>query len=60
MLKIALYQIHVGHGGRLFDMSQEMFVWLHLINPVTVDCTGAGNFQGHAVLAEIVNSPTSK
>ena len=37
---IALYQITVVYGGRHFDrcsVSPEMFVWLHMIDPVTVD-----------------------
>ena len=33
-------------------MSGEMFAWLHLINQVTDDCTGARNSGGHAVLVE--------
>ena len=40
---IALHQITVVYGGRHFDrcsVSPEMFAWLHLINPVTVDWTG--------------------
>ena len=35
------YKIRVRCGGRHFDrgmVSLEMFIWLHLINPVTVDC----------------------
>ena len=39
-LFFALYQITVVYGGRHFDrcsVSPEMFVWLHLINPVMVD-----------------------
>ena len=37
---VAPYQITVGYGDRHFNrcsVSPEMFVWLHLINPVTVD-----------------------
>ena len=36
-------KIRVPHGGHHFDrgmLSREMFAWLHLINQVTVDCTG--------------------
>ena len=38
-LIFALYQITVVCGGRHVDrsVSPEMVVWLHLINPVTVD-----------------------
>ena len=37
---IALYQITVVYGGRhvcRWSVSPEMVVWLHLIDPVTVD-----------------------
>ena len=40
---VTLYQITVVCGGRHFErcsVSPEMFAWLHLINPVTVDRTG--------------------
>ena len=39
----ALYQITVVYGGRhvcRWSVSPEMVVWLHLIDPVTVDWTG--------------------
>ena len=37
---VLFFEIRVGMG-RHFDrgtVSREMFIWLHLINPVTVDC----------------------
>ena len=47
-----LYKIRVVYGSRHIarcSVSPEMFVWLHLINLVTVDWTGAEP-QGHALL----------
>ena len=57
LLFFVLYKIPVEHGGRHFDgrmVSPEMFLWLHLINHVTIALRGIANFKelGHAVLVK--------
>ena len=46
----ALCHIPSGYEIRYFDwgmVSPEMFIWFHLINPVTIDCTGGSIIVGN-------------
>ena len=59
ILRPISYQMTVVCGGRhvfRWSVLPEMFIWAHLINPVTIDWTGT---RGHAVLV-LPNSQNSE